>query len=220
MLIINYFIINKQMADQSTFQQNDTETKTKNTSNSPTNEDVIELPVIIVHDEKNTSQDSQESDKPSKNDYTFIDSKKIRKQIIVDIIYPNYIDDLTTQYKWRTVWGIFASIFFTLATIVMLASTFLSFVSSYYKEPIYAFVAGCVGISAVVTDRFAHFCDSRNSNSTKKINALLKSIGINDAIPDISDLTTVTSKNTVKEEDKKETIHDVNDDIKKEDKKI
>lgn len=183
---------------------------TKKYSNSPTNE-----PRGQVRDELvsgNTSQDQHDCDK--KNDYTVIDSRKVRKQIITDMVYPNYMNDLKSQYRWRNVWGTFASVFFTLSTIVMLASTFLSFVSSYYKEPIYAFIAGCVGIGAVVTDRFAHFCDSRNSSSTKKINTLLRSIGINDTIPDISDSTIVTTKGGDKEDPKKDPIVEIKEDTK------
>ena len=189
----------------------------KKYSNSPTNEQ--REPVNDELDSRNTSQDPHDHDK--KNDYTVIDSRSVRKRIITDIVYPQYVNDVKSQYIWRSVWGTVASIFFTLATLATLTTTILAFMSAYWKDPVYAFSSGCVGTIATAIGSFAHFCDSRNSGSTKKINALLRSIGINDTIPDISDSTIDITKAVKKEEPKKDSKDstEVKVKVKEEDKK-
>jgi hypothetical protein len=69
----------------------------------------------------------------------------------------------------------------------MSGSTFLTFCASKFTNIDYLnYLAGALGLISLINDRFAHFANKKSSECTTMVNVLLKSIGVNDTIPDIS----------------------------------
>lgn len=121
------------------------------------------------------------------NCYKIIDSQKLRQDVIEDKIYPAYLKDLDDGLTWRRYWSIIASIFFTSTFVIMSASTILTFIAPQYPNEKYiSYISGILGICSLMSDRFAHYCSGQSSNSTRKVNILLHSIGIDDTMPDLS----------------------------------
>jgi len=119
-------------------------------------------------------------------DYTIIDSKKIRKEIITKKIYPFYIQEIDNYLIQRKMWSYLYSIFSTFTIILISASTIVSFsVPQFPKKNYVSYIAGILGVVALMCDRFSHYCNTQGSVSTQKINLLLNSIGINDTLPDV-----------------------------------
>ena len=139
---------------------------------------------FVVSTTANQLNQSPQQTNVDTNNYTIIDSEHLRKKIILSEIYPAYVSEMHGAIKWRKYWGRIASVSFVLTFIVMSASTFVSFSSS--KFPNLDYLAGALGLVALINDRFAHFADKKSSECTTTINVLLKSIGVNDAMPDTS----------------------------------
>lgn len=120
------------------------------------------------------------------SDYTIIDGKKIRKDIITKKIYPFYIQEIDNYLVQRKMWSYLYSIFSTFTIVLMSASTIVSFsVPQFPKKNYVSYIAGILGVISLMCDRFSHYCNTQGSASTQKINMLLNSIGINDTLPDI-----------------------------------
>jgi hypothetical protein len=121
------------------------------------------------------------------NNYDIIDSAQLREYIIVKKIYPAYVKEIEEGLYWRKKWNMVGSLFFTLTFVVVSVSTIISFSVPQFPNISYiSYLAGCFGTLALMCDRFAHYCKSQSSESTKKVNILLKSIGINDSLPDVA----------------------------------
>lgn len=147
-----------------------------------------------TEDPELTSNDTEKTNAPDEN-YHIIDSRIIRKLIIEKKLYPTYENEIDDGLLWRNRWSKMASCFFTVTFIVMAASTIISFSAPQFPDiHIISYLAGCFGVVALMCDRFAHFCSMQSSNNTKRVNMLMKSIGINDTIPDAE---TVSGKSNI-----------------------
>lgn len=136
--------------------------------------------------ESHESIQSNKSDN-SNNNYTIIDSKQLRKKIISEKIYPFYIDEINQNLVEIKIWSTMYSIFSTLTIIMISASTIVSFSVPQFPNIHYvSYIAGILGVVALMCERFAHYCSSQSSVSTQRINLLLQSIGVNDTLPDMS----------------------------------
>lgn len=146
---------------------------------------------VTINDDLNVedeviSSGSEKTNAPEVN-YHIIDSRIIRKRVIEDKLYPTYEKEINDGLIWRNRWTKISSCFFTVTFVVMATSTIISFSSPQFPDvQIISYLAGCFGVVALMCDRFAHFCNAQSSNNTKIVNMLMKSIGINDTIPDVS----------------------------------
>jgi hypothetical protein len=121
------------------------------------------------------------------NEYKIIDNRDLRKKIITELLYPIYYKEVKSSLEWRIKWTELSSFFFIFTTIIVSMSSILSFSAPQFPNiPILSYIAGCVNIIALMSDRFAHYCVSQSSTNTKKTNILINSIGINDTIPDVA----------------------------------
>lgn len=124
-------------------------------------------------------------DNDSLGSYTAIDSRKLRMEIMTEDIYPTYKTEIRSNLTQRKVWATLFSIFSTFTVILMGASTVVSFSATQFQNAIYvSYIAGILGVTSLMCKSFSHFCSYQSSTSTHRVNTLLKSIGINDVIPD------------------------------------
>lgn len=117
--------------------------------------------------------------------YREIDSKKLRMEIITEQIYPAYKEEITSNLTQRKVWSTMFSIFSSLTIMMVASSTIVSFSVPQFPNVHYiSYLAGVLGVVALMCERFANYCSAQGSASTQRVNLLLKSIGINDELPD------------------------------------
>jgi len=118
---------------------------------------------------------------------TIIDNEQLRRTIIQEEIGPAYRSEMHSELIWRRKWNKIASVFFTLTFIIMACGTFVSFFVPIFPSVEYLpYIVSGIGLLSMVNDRFAHFANKKSSESTRIINMLANSIGINDEMPDIS----------------------------------
>jgi hypothetical protein len=166
------------------------ESKVDNISGDIVTSPTSSIRVTVSEDENEeeevVSNGSGKTNAPEVN-YHIIDSRLIRKRVIENKLYPTYEEEINDGLIWRNRWTKISSCFFTITFIVMATSTIISFSAPQFPDVhIMSYLAGCFGVFALMCDRFAHFCNVQSSNNTKIVNMLMKSIGINDTIPDIS----------------------------------
>lgn len=142
---------------------------------------------IRDNNENNNIGDNNTRDDNSRdNNYKIIDSKKLRMEIITQKIYPAYKEDVDNCLFQRKMWSTMFSIFSTFTILMISASTVVSFSAPQFPNITYiSYFAGVLGVIALMCERFAHYCGSQSSVNTQKLNILLKSIGVNDEMPDI-----------------------------------
>lgn len=133
----------------------------------------------------NQSDKHELDSRESADDYTIIDSKKLRKQIITEKIYPFYIDEVNNQLMQIKLWSTLYTIFSTLIPVTMVATSILSFsVPQFPKITYLTYIAGIFSIIGLMCERFSHYCSTQHTMSTQRTNILLESIGIHDTLPD------------------------------------
>ncbi|AYV80313.1 MAG: hypothetical protein Gaeavirus30_3 [Gaeavirus sp.] len=144
---------------------------------------VIDITPHVNTDPTTTTTDSNCS---------MFNSHIIRKRILDTKIYPMYMEEIDNSLKWRDIWARMSSCFFTVTFIIVSVSTIVSFSAPQFPTiHEMSYLAGCFGVLALISDRFAHYCTAQSTSNTKKVNILLKSIGINDIIPDIANASIV-----------------------------
>jgi hypothetical protein len=120
----------------------------------------------------------------------------LKNEIIQKHLYPNYVNLIAAGLQDMRYWQYTATAFCTIASIMMSVSTILSFSAPQFTHVNFvSYLAGCFGVVAICCDRFSHYCDSKSSFSTKKVNMLLKSLGIKYKMPDISMLSVGDNSN-------------------------
>ena len=151
---------------------------------------------LIIQDPNEIDIESNESlinDKIS--NYSIIDSKQLRKDIITNKLYPYYLTQIDEHLVYIKIWSRLHYIFSTISVIMISASTIVSFSVPQFPNVNYInYIAGVLGVIAVMCDRFSHYCSAEGTSNTQRINLLMKSIGINDTIPDIMSFTTPNLK--------------------------
>lgn len=143
---------------------------------------IVNIDVNINNEEKKTADDESNN---SSGNYDIIDSKTLRKDIMINNIYPAYKYEIENGLQNIKKWGKIANFLFSTTFIITLISMLISFGAGEFKSISYlSYLAGAINMMSLCSDRFAHYCASRCSSETKKVNILIKSIGINDEIPD------------------------------------
>lgn len=109
-----------------------------------------------------------------------------KNQIIKEIILPYYRSNIQYVINTKTNWSKVGTAFLTTSTILIGAASILSFASSSYPDKNLNFVAGSVGLLALVCKEFASYANSIDHVKTLTINDLLKNIGIKHIMNDTS----------------------------------
>jgi hypothetical protein len=124
-------------------------------------------------------------------DLSDIDSEHIipndfKKRILKEFILPYYKTNIEYVINEKTTWSRVGTVFLTTSTILIGGASILSFASSTYPNTNLNFVAGSVGMVALVLKEFASYANSVDHIKTLTMNDLLKNIGIKHSLNDSS----------------------------------
>jgi len=111
---------------------------------------------------------------------------EFKKYILKEFILPYYKNNIEYVINEKTIWSRLGTVFLTTSTILIGASSILSFASGVYPNINLNFVAGSVGMVALVLKEFASYSNSVDHIKTLTINEFLKNIGIKHSINDTS----------------------------------
>jgi len=112
--------------------------------------------------------------------------EEFKKKIIKEIILPYYRSNIEYVINTKTGWSKVGVAFFTTSTLLVGASSILSFASGTYPDRNLNFIAGSIGLIALIFKEFASYANSVDHVKTLNINDLLKNIGINHQMKDMS----------------------------------
>jgi hypothetical protein len=109
-----------------------------------------------------------------------------KKRVLKEFVLPYYKTNIEYVINEKTIWSRVGTVFLTTSTILIGAASILSFASSTYPNTNLNFVAGSVGMVALVLKEFASYANSVDHIKTLTINDLLKNIGIKHSLNDSS----------------------------------
>lgn len=109
-----------------------------------------------------------------------------KMKILKEFILPYYRSNIEYVINEKTSWSRVGTGFLTTSTILIGAASILSFASSTYPEKNLNFVAGSVGMVALVLKEFASYANSVDHIKTLTLNDLLKNIGLKHTVTDSS----------------------------------
>lgn len=107
-----------------------------------------------------------------------------KDHITLNLIQPNYINEITTFINGRSRWRSVGMAFETTSKILMGAGSVLSFAAGVYSNVNFSFIAGSVSTLSVVSLQFATFCYRESKQSSDDLNIILKKLKL-DTLPDI-----------------------------------
>ena len=105
-------------------------------------------------------------------------------KIQMDIIQPNYIDEIESFLSGRKTWRKLGLTFETGSRLFMGIGTVLSFASGVYNNPTISFIAGSISTVSIVCIQFSSFCYHESKKSTEELNILLEKLKF-DTIPEV-----------------------------------
>ena len=108
----------------------------------------------------------------------------IKTKIMSEIIIPSYINEIKYFIYSRGRWEKISKICLTLTTLLVGLSSILAFISTNNKN--YTMYAGICNVIVLMLKNFSSFCDYQDHVYTIESNTLLKNIGINITLPDLS----------------------------------
>ena len=111
---------------------------------------------------------------------------EFKRLILKEFILPYYKSNIEYVINEKSAWSRFGTWFLTTSTILIGAASILSFASSIYPDKNLNFVAGSVGMVALILKEFASYANSVDHIKTLTINDLLKNIGIKHSLNDSS----------------------------------
>ena len=116
-------------------------------------------------------------------------SKFFNKKIIERLknSLENEIEDASL---WRFTWAKISTAMFCISEVLMIIQTALSFTAASYQILLISYLAGVIGVIGVVAiglNRFGSYSKNQSTEKTNQLNKLLKTIGINDVLPDLMD---------------------------------
>lgn len=122
-------------------------------------------------------------------DILLSDLSEVQSSIVKDLIIPSYQNEITQGLKDRILWDKLSTFFYTVSIILNSFSGICAFAAGFAsfqeKSQILTFVSGTLCSLGIALSIFSKHCEGQSKESTKKVNTLLKSLGINLQIPDI-----------------------------------
>ena len=124
-------------------------------------------------------------------DFTGVDTDHVipedfKRRILKEFILPYYKANIEYIINEKTIWSRVGTVFLTTSTLLIGGASILSFASSTYPETNLNFVAGSVGMVALVLKEFASYANSVDHIKTLTINDLLKNLSIKHSLNDSS----------------------------------
>jgi hypothetical protein len=138
--------------------------------------------LIISHDSKFNDIKLEDINLEENN----IIPNDFKLKVLQEFILPYYRSNIEYVINEKTIWSRMGTGFLTTSTILIGAASILSFASSTYPERNLNFVAGSVGMVALVLKEFASYANSVDHIKTLTLNDLLKNIGLKHTINDTS----------------------------------
>lgn len=111
---------------------------------------------------------------------------ELRKKILVDVLIPYYERRIKGTVKKTNVWSLMTTMCYILSSFTIILSMICSFLNTYYQKKILSIVAGSFSIFAIILKEFGFYSQGRQKQNSLKTNTLLKTIGIQDYIPDLT----------------------------------
>ena len=110
---------------------------------------------------------------------------KVFNKKIIEKLKTNIENEIIDATSWRFKWGKIATVTFCISEIFMIIQTLLSFTAASYQITLISYLAGIIGVIAVGFNRFGAYSKNRSTEKTNQLNDLLKTIGIDNSLPDL-----------------------------------
>lgn len=111
-------------------------------------------------------------------------SPELISKIQTDLIDVSYYDDIRFNLKSKSVWKFVGDGSEVLAHVATGAASILAFSTGFFDNYVLSYVAGCLGIVALVLAKFSSYAMGESRERTEQVNKLLASLGM-ESIPDI-----------------------------------
>lgn len=118
-----------------------------------------------------------------------------RRKIVLEILQPEYENDIRETLRLRNCWSKTSNVFFTISSVLMGITSLLSFANGQFKAGYLNYIAGCIGILAILCERFGTYSRTNDHNTTLKVNEILKNVGVNHSFVDTSKFDVPTQIN-------------------------
>jgi hypothetical protein len=113
-----------------------------------------------------------------------LQSKYFNKKIIENI-KKNLEDEINDATTLRFTWARVATAMYCISEILMIIQTALAFTAASYQIILISYFAGIIGVVAIGLNRFGAYSKNQSTEKTNQLNELLKTIGINNELPDL-----------------------------------
>ena len=112
--------------------------------------------------------------------------RPFKENITLNIIQPNYVNDIESFIRGRRCWRVTGNVFETMSKLLIGAGSVLSFSAGVYQNSNLSFLAGTISTVSVVSLQFSTFCKQQSRKSTEALNVLLKTLKL-DVLPEDND---------------------------------
>ena len=117
-----------------------------------------------------------------------IETSSIRNHIQVEIIQPNYMEEVNTYIHCRTRWHTVGILTETVSKLMICASTILSFASNNCSDLKLNFYAGSLSTVSMCCFQFAQFSFRESKKATENLNKILHKLHM-ESVPQINGLS-------------------------------
>ena len=105
-------------------------------------------------------------------------SETLKNDILINLIEPNYKNDIIQNLRLRKRFKRFAIYFETLSKFFVGVSSVMSFSSGIYKYQILSFLAGTTSVISLVLLQYASFSYRESKKISLELNSILKKLNI------------------------------------------
>jgi|TARA_B100000927_G_scaffold205299_1_gene166627 hypothetical protein len=109
-----------------------------------------------------------------------------KTEVVKKILLPYYKENIEYIVNTKSGWSRVSTVFMTASTLLVGAASILSFASGVYPNRDLNFVAGSIGLVALVFKEFASYANTIDHVKTLSINDILKNLNIEHEMSDIS----------------------------------
>ncbi len=116
-----------------------------------------------------------------------IDEKKdmnFKEHITINLIQPNYVNEIQSSIKGRTRWRSVGMFFETASKLLLGIGSVLSFASGVYNNQNMSFISGSITTLSLVCLQYSSFSYKESKESTTELNILLQKLQL-DTIPEL-----------------------------------
>ena len=107
-----------------------------------------------------------------------------KEHITLNLIQPNYVNEIQTSIKGRTRWRSVGMFFETASKLFLGIGSVLSFASGVYNNQNMSFISGSITTLSLVCLQYSSFSYKESKESTTELNILLQKLQL-DTIPEL-----------------------------------